>query len=90
MRIHSGTEKPEKAFAAVRYRDHWFWVEESDWHTKRALTAVMFFFTLADTGGRREAAADHHPGAVNAAAVLQPIPARVLSMNQNDAIPPMA
>ena len=50
VRIHSGTDKPERSFAAVRYRDHWFWVEDSDWNTKRALSAVMFFFTLSDTG----------------------------------------
>jgi len=49
-RIRSGKERPEQAYAAVRYRDHWFWVDESDAMTKRAFTAVMFFFTLADTG----------------------------------------
>jgi hypothetical protein len=49
-RIHSAKSKPADAFAAVYYRDHWFWVDDSDWQTKRALTAVMFFFTLADTG----------------------------------------
>jgi hypothetical protein len=50
VRIHSGKDKPAAAFAAVHYRDHWFWIEDGDWQTKRALTAVMFFFTLADTG----------------------------------------
>ena len=50
VRIHSGQEPPEAPFAAVRYRDHWFWVEDGDWQTKRALTAVMFFFTLAESG----------------------------------------
>ena len=50
VRIHSGKEKPANAFVAVRYRDHWFWIDEGDWQTKRALTAVMFFFTLAETG----------------------------------------
>ena len=49
-RIHSGRDKPEHAFAAVKYRDYWFWVDESDFVTKRVLVAVMFFFTLADTG----------------------------------------
>jgi hypothetical protein len=49
-RIHSGRQKPEAAFTAVRYRDHWFWVENGDLLTKRALTVVMFFFTLSDTG----------------------------------------
>ena len=48
--IHSAKDKPKEAFAAVNYRDHWFWVDDRDWRTKRALTAVMFFFTLADTG----------------------------------------
>ncbi len=49
-RIRSGPTKPEQAYAAVQYRGQWFWVDNSDWLTKRALTAVMFFFTLADTG----------------------------------------
>jgi hypothetical protein len=50
VRIHSGKEKPAATFAAVRYRDYWFWVDNGDRPTKRALTAVMFFFTLAETG----------------------------------------
>jgi hypothetical protein len=50
VRIHSGKEKPATAFAAVQYRNHWFWIDNGDWQTKRALTAVMFFFTLAETG----------------------------------------
>jgi hypothetical protein len=50
VRIRSGREKPESAFAAVHYRDHWFWIENGDIVAKRALTAIMFFFTLADTG----------------------------------------
>jgi hypothetical protein len=51
VRIHSGKQKPAGAFAAVQYRGHWFWIDDGDWKTKRALTAVMFFFTLAETGG---------------------------------------
>ncbi len=49
-RIQSGKEKPANAFTAVRYRDHWYWIEDSDWQTKRGMTAIMFFFTLAETG----------------------------------------
>jgi len=54
VRIHSGKEKPADAFAAVHYRDYWFWINDNDWRTKRALTAVMFFFTLAETGGHEK------------------------------------
>jgi len=50
VRIHSSKAKPAHAFAAVRYRDYWFWIDDGDLRTKRALTAVMFFFTLAETG----------------------------------------
>jgi hypothetical protein len=49
VRIHSGKDKPTDAFAAVHYRGQWFWIDDGDWQTKRALTAVMFFFTLAET-----------------------------------------
>ena len=48
--IHSGKKKPGNVFAAVHYREYWFWIENGDWLTKRALTAVMFFFTLAESG----------------------------------------
>ena len=50
VKIHSGKVKPTDAFAAVFYRGYWFWVENGDWQTKRALTAIMYFFTLAETG----------------------------------------
>lgn len=50
VRIHSSKDKPASAYAAVRYRDYWFWIDDGDWPTKRALVAVMFFFTLAETG----------------------------------------
>ena len=52
VRIHSGKAKPANAFATVHYRDYWFWIDDGDWQTKRALTAIMFFFTLAETGNR--------------------------------------
>jgi hypothetical protein len=51
VRIHSGKDKPANAFAVVRYRDHWFWIDDGDLLTKRALTAVMFFFTLGSSDG---------------------------------------
>ena len=45
-------------------RFDWFWIDDGDWQTKRALTAVMFFFTLAETGAPEKLPFDHHPGAV--------------------------
>ena len=54
VNIHSGTEAPRDAFATVRYRDHWYWIDDNDLRTKRAFTAIMFFFTLMETGGGEE------------------------------------
>jgi hypothetical protein len=51
VHIYSGKEAPANAFVAVHYRQHWFWIDDGDWRTKRAFSAIMFFFTLADTGG---------------------------------------
>jgi hypothetical protein len=50
VRIRSGEHKPSGTFAAVRYRDYWFWIDNGDLLTKRALTVIMFFFTLSETG----------------------------------------
>jgi hypothetical protein len=50
VRIYSGKDKPADAFVAVRYRSHWFWIDDGDLKTKRALMAIMFFFTIAETG----------------------------------------
>jgi hypothetical protein len=50
VRIRCSKEKPTDAFAAVNYRSQWFWVDDRDWRSKRAFTAIMFLFTMADTG----------------------------------------
>ncbi len=52
LRIHSGKDRPKEPYAAVRYRNYWYWVDQGDLATKRALAAIMLFFTLADTGSR--------------------------------------
>ncbi len=53
-KIASSKEKPANAFAAVHYHDHSFWIDDRDLRSKRALTAVMFFFTMAQTGGNEQ------------------------------------
>lgn len=48
--IHSSKEKPSNSFAVVRYRDHWFWIDDRDLKTKRAFAFIMMLFTLSETG----------------------------------------
>jgi hypothetical protein len=50
IRINSSTSKPGDAFVAVRYREHWFWIDDRDLKTKRTFAFMMMLFTLADTG----------------------------------------
>lgn len=48
--VSSGPDKPSDAYAAVRYRDTWFWIDDTDLRSKRTFAFIMFIFTLADTG----------------------------------------
>lgn len=51
-RILISREKPADAHAAVRYRNHWFWIDDRDLQTKRAFAFMMMFFTLSETGDK--------------------------------------
>ena len=52
IRVHNGTERPEDAFCAVKYRDHWFWIDDRDFKSKRTFTFLMILFSLTETGGK--------------------------------------
>jgi hypothetical protein len=51
VRIKCSRDKPADAFATVHYRNQWFWVDDRDWKSKRAFTAIMFLFTMAENSG---------------------------------------
>jgi len=55
IHIRSADQKPEHAYVAVRYRDYWYWIDDSNLPAKRALGAMMLFFTLAETGSNEKA-----------------------------------
>lgn len=50
MRVQSDTEEPEDAYVTVRYRDHWFWLDDRDLKSKRIFSFLMFLFSMAETG----------------------------------------
>ena len=50
VRILSGPSAPGDAFAAVRYRNSWYRIDDADFQSKRVFTFLMMFFSLAETG----------------------------------------
>ena len=48
--IRSGTERPADTFAQVRYRDHWYWIDDQDLLSKRVFTFLTVLFTLSESG----------------------------------------
>lgn len=48
LRVRSGTERPADAFAAVSYRDRWFWVDDRDLAAKRMFVFLMMFTSLTE------------------------------------------
>jgi hypothetical protein len=55
MRILSSPQRPDDAFAAVSYRQTWFWIDDRDFASKRLFSFIMFLFTLTDTGDKQGA-----------------------------------
>ena len=50
VRIHSGPAAPPDTYAAVQFKDHWFWIDDNDIASKRTFTFLMLLFSLAETG----------------------------------------
>jgi hypothetical protein len=48
VRILSGTSAPSDAFAAVKYRDYWYWIDDRDYRTKGIFTFLMIIMTLSE------------------------------------------
>ena len=50
VKIKASPDKPDDAFVSVRYRDHWFYIDDRDFRSKRLFSFLMFIFTLVDSG----------------------------------------
>ena len=52
FRVLSGAEKPCDPFVAVCYEGRWFWIEKSDFRSKRTMAYLLVLLALADTGAK--------------------------------------
>jgi hypothetical protein len=51
ININHSKELPENKFTAVRYRDHWFYIDDGDLKSKRTFAFLMILFSMMETGG---------------------------------------
>ena len=52
IHIHCSKENPPGAFVSVRYRGHWFWIDDRDLKSKRAFSFMTGRFTIADPSNK--------------------------------------
>jgi len=55
FRVHSGSDRPSDAFVAVPYRDHWFWIDDREFSSKRAFSLLLLLGALAESGSEVQA-----------------------------------
>ena len=55
IRILCSREEPGDGFAAVPYRNRWFWIDDRDYQSKKLFSFLMFVMTLTETGGKEGA-----------------------------------
>jgi hypothetical protein len=55
IRIHSSSKRPQDSFSSIRYRDHWYFIDDRDMRSKSLFTFLMFIFSLTETQGKEGA-----------------------------------
>jgi len=55
VRIQSGTSAPGDAFAAAKYHDYWYWIDDRDLRSKGIFTFLVVIMTLAEKEGKAPA-----------------------------------
>jgi hypothetical protein len=49
--VKSGVDEPTDSYAAVAYDNHWFWIEDTDFRSKRA-DVVLITTALSESASR--------------------------------------
>lgn len=52
FQVFSGPKKPHDPFVAVCYEGQWFWIEKSDFLSKRTMGYLLVLLALSDTGAK--------------------------------------
>ena len=52
FRVYCGAKKPMNPFTSVCYENHWYWIDKSDFYSKRTMGYLLILLALADTGAK--------------------------------------
>jgi hypothetical protein len=55
LTVHNGCEPPEDCYTAVQYKDHWFWIDSSDFNSKRSMGYLKILLAMVDTKEKESA-----------------------------------
>jgi hypothetical protein len=55
FRVLSGPKRPKQSFAQIKYKDYWFWIENTDLLSKGVFTLMLFITTLTNQSGDQRA-----------------------------------
>jgi hypothetical protein len=55
FRVHSGPDRPEQSFTTIKYKDYWYWIENTDIASKRVFTLMLFITTLTNQASSQKA-----------------------------------
>jgi hypothetical protein len=53
--VRSGADRPEETFAQIKYKDYWYWIDNTDLQSKRVFTLMLFLTTLTNYAGDKNA-----------------------------------
>lgn len=48
--VHSGKAQSPDAFVQIKHRDHWYWIDDRDFRSKRSFAFLLMLFTLSESG----------------------------------------
>lgn len=51
FRVNVAENRPDDAYASVKYAGDWYWIDHDDLSSKRVFTLMMFMITLTDRSG---------------------------------------
>jgi len=46
FQVKNSKQEPNRAFVKIQYRDHWFWIDDSDLESKTTFNLILFLLSL--------------------------------------------